>query len=116
MEKPIDVIHSRIWDEEPEPDNPFAAAACYCHGYDVYDDLLGKASWSEYIYLLFVGEKPSPGQARLLEGLVVAIANPGIRDHSVRAAMNGGVGWRRYPFFGDKLKLTDDPGPWVEHE
>ena len=84
-------FHTRIWDEVPEPDNPFAAAACYCHGYDVYGDLLGKASWIEYLYLLFRGERPSPQQAKLLEGLAVVLANPGIRDHSVQAAMNGGV-------------------------
>ncbi|RKZ93747.1 MAG: citryl-CoA lyase [Candidatus Parabeggiatoa sp. nov. 1] len=87
-----EVIHSRIWEEEAEPDNPFAAAACYCHGYDVYGDLLGKASWTEYLYLLFMGERPSPAQARLLEGLAVALANPGPRDHSVRGAMNASVG------------------------
>ena len=38
---------SHIWAEEAEPDNPFEAKACYCHGYDVYGDLLGKAGWAE---------------------------------------------------------------------
>ncbi len=87
-----DIFNTRIWDEVPEADNPFAAAASFCHGYDVYGDLLGKASWIEYLYLLFLGERPSSQQAALLEGLAVALANPGIRDHSVHAAMNGGVG------------------------
>lgn len=90
--KEKETIRSRIWREEAEPDNPFAAAACYCHGYDVYRDVLGKAGWIEYLYLLFVGERPSASQRRLLEDLAVAIANPGPRDHSVLAAMNGGVG------------------------
>lgn len=90
-EKPEN-IHTQIWDEESEPDNPFAARVCYCHGYDVYGDILGKATWIEYLFLLFKGERPTPDQAKLLEALAVAIANPGIRDHSVRAAMNGGVG------------------------
>ncbi len=87
-----DVIHSRIWEEVPETDNPFAASACFCSGFDVYGDLLGKASWVEYLYLLFKQEPPSAEQAVLLEGLAVALANPGPRDHSVRAAMNAGVG------------------------
>ncbi|WP_289155073.1 citryl-CoA lyase [Porticoccus sp. W117] len=85
-------ITTKIWDEVPEEDNPFAAKTCYCAGYDVYGDLLGKASWSEYIYLLFKLEKPTRQQAALLEGLAVVLANPGLRDHSVRAAMNAGVG------------------------
>jgi citrate synthase len=89
---PKESIRTRIWREEPEPDNPFAAAACYCHGYDVFGDMLGKASWVEYLYLLFKGERPTQQQAELLEDLAVALANPGPRDHSVLAAMNGGVG------------------------
>ncbi len=92
MSSDKETIRTRIWDEVPEPDNPFAAASCYCAGFDVYGDLLGKISWVEYLYLLFKLEPPSAGQAGLLEGLAVAIANPGPRDHSVRAAMNAGVG------------------------
>lgn len=86
------VFHSHIWQEDAEPDNPFAARAAYCHGYDVYGDMLGKAGWADYLYLLFRSERPSPSQAKLLETLAVALANLGPRDHSVRAAMNGGVG------------------------
>ncbi len=86
------VFHSNIWFEEPEADNPFAAKACYCHGYDVYGEVLGKASWAEYIYLMFKGERPSPAQAQMLEWLAVALANQGPRNAGVRAGMNGGVG------------------------
>jgi citrate synthase len=87
-----ETITTKIWNEVPEEDNPFAAKACYCSGFDVYGDLLGKASYVEYLYLLFKLEPPSQNQARLLEGLAVALANPGIRDHSVRGAMNAGAG------------------------
>jgi len=84
-------IHTRIWQEEPEPDNPFAARAAYWHGYDVFGEMLGKARWVEMVYLLFRGEAPSPQNADLLEALAVALANPGPRDPSVHAAMCGGV-------------------------
>jgi citrate synthase len=87
-----EVIHTRIWLEEPEPDNPFATKAAYCHGYDVYGEMLGKASWIEMLYLLFRGEAPTPEQTKLLEALAVALANPGPRDQSIHAAMCGGVG------------------------
>lgn len=92
MSAPPDVIHTRIWSEQPEPDNPFAAAICRCSGYDVYGDLLGQASWIEYLYLLFKLERPSLQHVALLEGLAVALANPGPRDPSVHAAMSGGAG------------------------
>lgn len=86
-----DLIRTRIWLEEAEPDNPFAARAAYCCGYDVYGDMLGKARWVEMLYLLFRGEIPSPAEADLLEALAVALANPGPRDPSVHAAMCGGA-------------------------
>ena len=88
----METIHTRIWQEEAEPDNAFAAKACHCHGYDVYGEMLGQASWIEYLFLLFRGDAPTVQQAKLLEGLAIALANPGPRDASVHAAMCGGVG------------------------
>lgn len=84
-------INTKIWLEESEADNPFAAKAAYCHGYDVYGEMLGKATWADMIYLLFRGEPPTQQKAALLDALAVALANPGPRDQSVHAAMCGGV-------------------------
>jgi citrate synthase len=84
-------IRTRIWREEPEPDNPFATRAAYCRGYDVYGEMLGQARWVEMLFLLFRNEAPTASQADMLEALAVALANPGPRDASVHAAMCGGV-------------------------
>lgn len=83
--------HSKFWLEEPEPDNPFAAKSCYCQGYDVYGQILKNAGWFEYLLVMFRGERPSTSCTRLLETLAIALANPGPREASVRAAMNAGV-------------------------
>lgn len=91
-EQEKEVIHTKIWKETAEADNPYSAKQCFCVGYDVYGDLLGKISWSEYVFLLFTQRRPTQTESKLLEAIAVAIANPGIRDHSVRAAMNAGVG------------------------
>ncbi|HEY8887316.1 MAG TPA: hypothetical protein VIM35_02425 [Gallionella sp.] len=48
----MEVIHTRIWQEEAEPDNAFATLACHCHGCDVYGEMLKQASWIEYLFLL----------------------------------------------------------------
>lgn len=87
-----EVLYSHLWDETAEADDPFTAAACYCSGYDVYGELLGNARPAEYLYLLFRGERPTAAQARALELLAVALANPGPRDPAVHAAMSAGVG------------------------
>jgi len=84
-------IYTRIWREDPEADNPFATKGAYCHGYDVFGEMLGRAGWADMLYLLFRGEAPTSEQARRLEMLAVALANPGPRDPSVHAAMCGGV-------------------------
>jgi citrate synthase len=86
-----DLIRTRIWREEPEADNPFAARRAYCRGYDVYGEMLGQARWVEMLVLLIRGEAPSRAEADLLEALAVALANPGPRDPSVHAAMCGGA-------------------------
>jgi citrate synthase len=85
-------MQSRIWLEEPEPDNAFATRAAYCHGFDVFGDMLGNAGWADMIFLLFRGAAPSRAQAAMMDLLAVALANPGPRDPSVHAAMCGGVG------------------------
>jgi len=85
-------IPTKIWQDNPSPDNPFETESSLCRGYDVYGDLLSNASWIEYLFLLFSGEAPTQSQKKLLESLAIALANPGPRDHSVRAAMNGGAG------------------------
>jgi len=92
MSRASSPLHTRIWQEEAQADNPFATHTAFCHGYDVHGQMLGRASWVDMLYLLFKGEAPSPAQARLLEALALALANPGPRDPMVHAAMCGGVG------------------------
>jgi len=86
-----DVFNTRIWQEQAEPDNPFAAALCRCHGYDVYGQLIVKAGYLEYLYLLLKGDRPDAASAAVLNILAVALANPGPRDPSVHAAMAAGA-------------------------
>jgi citrate synthase len=87
-----EILHTNIWHEQAESDNPFVAAKCFCSGYDVYGDILTGASWFEYLYLLFKLERPRNWQASMLEKVAIAVANPGVRSHPVRAAMNAGAG------------------------
>ncbi len=87
-----ETISTKIWSEIEEPDNPFAAAQCHCSGFDVYGDILKNAAYIDYLFLLFKLEPPTKSQSKILEGLSIALANLGPRDHAIRAAMNAGVG------------------------
>lgn len=89
---PADVVHTRIWREVAEADNPFATRAAYCRGYDVFGQMVGSARWIEMLFLLFRDELPDNAALDALEALAVALANPGPRDPSIHAAMCGGVG------------------------
>lgn len=86
-----DTINTPLWQEIASASNPFAADTCRASGYDVYGDLLGKASYIEYLFLLFQRERPGAAQARALDILAIALANPGPRDPSVHAAMATGA-------------------------
>lgn len=85
---------SAIWNETPS-ENPYYASECTCHGYDVFGDILQNASLPEYLYLLLTGERLDPKQTLFFERVLIALAHPGMRDPSVRAAMNAGVGGSR---------------------
>ncbi|MBZ0071487.1 MAG: citrate synthase [Gammaproteobacteria bacterium] len=83
-------VECGFWLERPAPDNPYVAAAAYCHGYDLRE-LLAKCSYWEYLYLLFTGRRCSPAQHGLLEQLGIALANPGPRHPATRAAITASV-------------------------
>jgi citrate synthase len=85
-----DKVSTRIWYEEPSPDNPYIAKRSLCHGYDLLD-LMRSCTFIEVLYLLFRGELPSNNQAVLLETLMIALINPGPRHPATRAAMSSAV-------------------------
>lgn len=82
---------TNLWYEEPSPDNPYLAAASYCHGYDLVE-LAEKRSFVDVFYLLFRGELPTRAQTQFLQHIMIALINPGPRHPATRAAMNAGVG------------------------
>ncbi|MFN7002803.1 MAG: citryl-CoA lyase, partial [Roseinatronobacter sp.] len=54
-------------------------------GHDLCDDLIGKIDFTDYFWLLVLGEKPSTAQRRMLDACLVAIAEHGLVP-SVQAA------------------------------
>lgn len=62
-----------------------------CHGYDFYNDILGRYSASEIFFLLIKGELPTSKQATIMNLLMTSIINPGPKDWSTVAAMTASV-------------------------
>lgn len=84
-------IVTRIWQEEPLPENPYLASRCRCHGYDILE-LMRKRSFVDVLFLLLNGELPTPKQSELLEALMIGLINPGPRHPATWAAMNTAIG------------------------
>lgn len=76
--------------ENPAQNNPYVTKARYTAGYD-HSVLVGKFSVSELLLLQLKGNRPTLDEARLLEGLLVALGNLGPRHYAVRAAMVAGL-------------------------
>jgi citrate synthase len=85
-------IKTSIWFEEAAGDNSFYAEKSYCHGYDFYNNLLGRLSWTELVFLHLIGELPTPEQNNHFNLLLISVMNPGPRDLSNRAAMSAAIG------------------------
>lgn len=82
---------TEIWLEKPTDDNPYIASQVYCHGYDLIE-LMKQRSFVDVLFLLFIGELPTPQQTKLLEAMMVGLINPGPRHTATRAAMTAAVG------------------------
>lgn len=54
-------------------------------GYDLCDDLIGKINFTEYFWLLVLGERPTAAQRDMMDACLVAIAEHGLVP-SVQAA------------------------------
>lgn len=54
-------------------------------GFDLCDDLIGKVNFTDYFWLLVLGEKPTPAQRDMMDACLVAIAEHGLVP-SVQAA------------------------------
>src|SRR4029079_12318081 len=52
------------------------------------DELMGRLTFGEAIYLLFMGEVPSPGIGRLMEAILVSFIDHGATPPSTLAARN----------------------------
>ena len=83
-------ISTKIWHEQPCPQNPYLTERCRLHGYDIFD-LAEQKSFIEVLYLLFRGELPDRNQAMLLEQLMIMLITPGPRHPASRAAMTAGI-------------------------
>ena len=54
-------------------------------GYDLCDDLIGQIDFSDYFWLLVIGERPTAAQRKMLDACLVSIAEHGLVP-SVQAA------------------------------
>ena len=64
-------IKTKVWAEIPNPENHNDDnEITLCHGYDFYNDLLGRISWPDLLFLLMRGELPSKKESNILSLLI----------------------------------------------
>jgi citrate synthase len=56
-------------------------------GHDLAADLMGKVSFTELAYWLVMQRRPTPGQARVLEAVLVALADHGFTPTAIAARL-----------------------------
>lgn len=85
-------ITTKIWCDIPYDEaDKFSTKQSLCRGYDFFNDLLGKLSWHELIFLLMRGDIPKASEAALLNLVMSSLINPGPRDWATQAAMTSAV-------------------------
>jgi citrate synthase len=81
---------TKICKEIASPDNPFLAQRTLWHGHDVAD-LMRHCDLVDVVFLLLKGDLPSVDDKRLLQQLLIALANPGPRHAATRSVMSAAV-------------------------
>lgn len=84
-------ITTSIWSEDATSNNPYLAEKCRLHGYDVGEIIQAK-SYSEVLFLTYIGEFPNKQQQLIFERLLVGLMHLGPRENATRAAMVAGIG------------------------
>lgn len=87
-------LRTRIWEEIPDPHNPWIATAARCHGY-AHEAMIEQLDYPQTIYLLLRGELPDSRQRALLQRFLVAFCNPGPRHGATRATMSAAASGTR---------------------
>jgi citrate synthase len=90
--KETNTINTNVWMEEASDENPFYPTASYCHGYNFYENLMGKHSWEELLFLHLRGELPNCKERNIFTILFSSVMNPGPRHVQNRAAMSAAIG------------------------
>ena len=81
-------IETKIWADVPDENGK---KTTLCHGYDYYNDILGRYSVSDILFLLIKGELPNSKQSSIMNILMTGNINPGPKDWSTVAAMTAAV-------------------------
>lgn len=82
---------SKIWLEEPDPNNPYIAKNAFLSGYNFFE-LVESSSLSNVIFLLVRGHLPNADDSVFFEYICKILINPGPRHPAAKAAIQATVG------------------------
>lgn len=82
---------SKIWLEEPDPNNPYIAKNAFLSGYDFFE-LVESSSLSNILFLLIRGDLPNSADSAFFDYISKILMNPGPRHPAAKAAIQATVG------------------------
>lgn len=75
-------------------DEPLTTALCktttdgiVLRGHDLVREIMGTMTFAETLYLLITGRRPTPGQARVLDSVLVTLMDHGMTPHAIAARL-----------------------------
>ena len=75
-------------------DRPLQSALCHStetgvvlRGHDLVDDIIGRMSFTETLFMLITGARPTQGQQRILDAVLVTLMDHGMTPHAIAARM-----------------------------
>jgi citrate synthase len=86
--RPTETIRTAVGAQIQHPEH---GSLHICHGYDLFNDLLGKYSWLELTLLHLNGELPGKREVGIVDFLFACVINPGPKHHATQAAMTAAV-------------------------
>ena len=66
----------------------------FVRGYDLNEQLLGKITFAQMVYLMLMGRMPSAEEGRMIDTMLIVLVDHGMTTGALAARVGGMVAWK----------------------